>query len=134
MSFCCARLAIILSAAIGQAGCPALNDSFSDDIDRTYNPWLGQTKGARIQIVGPPQRCQRLQSKEEVCAWDRMSLDMPAVRRMLLMNIPSWKHHVVYVYDQSGIARAWHYSGTWGERSSGDKPSADSPDQSALLP
>ena len=126
--------ALLVLASISLIGCATFNESFSDDIDRTYNPWLGRTKGDRIQMVGPPERCARLRSEEEVCAWDQMVLDMPGVRRLMTQTVPSWMHHVIYVYDQAGVARAWHYSGTWGERSSGDpKPSAP-PHDSALLP
>ena len=126
--------ALLVLVSISSIGCATFNDSFSDDIDRTYNPWLGRTKDERIQIVGTPERCARLQSQEEVCAWDRMALNMPGVRRLMSQTIPSWMHHIVYVYDPSGIARSWHYSGTWGERSSGDSSPSMPAQYSALLP
>ena len=118
----------------GLGGCSALSESYSDEIDRTYNPWLGRTKEARIQAVGPANRCAGLRSHEEVCAWDRIGLDMPAVRRLITQTVPSWTHHVVYVYDQTGIALSWHYSGTWGERSSRDRETSGPPRSEALLP
>ena len=125
---------LLLLVTINSIGCAEFNDSFSDDIDRTYNLWLGRTKDERIQMVGPPERCARLQSQEEVCSWDRMALDMPGVRRLMNQTIPSWMHHIVYVYDPSGTAKSWHYSGSWGERSSGDSSSFMPAQQSALLP
>jgi hypothetical protein len=51
-----------------------------------------------------------------------------------ISNIPNSMHHVVFVYDPEGLARAWHYSGTWGQRSSTDTGDSGPPQSEALLP
>jgi hypothetical protein len=87
-----------------------------------------------MRLVGPPERCARLRSGEEVCSWKRVSLDLPAVRRQVIPNVPNSMHHVVFVYDPEGIARTWHYSGTWGQRSSTDTGDSGPPQSEAVLP
>lgn len=128
------RVLLLQLTILTLLGCSMFTNSFSDDIDRMLNPWLGKSKRDRILTIGPPKRCESLRTGEKVCSWSRMSLDLPAVRRLVPLHTPSEMHHVVFVYDQAGVAQSWHYSGSWGERSSGETGEGGDPKSDALLP
>ena len=121
-----------LLAALSLVGCAAFDPPYSDIIDQRFNPWLGKTKDDRIRIAGPPERCAQLQDGEEACTWKSAGIDGSSVTRFV--TVSSWLHHVVFIYDKTGVAKAWHYSGSWGERSNNNAGERMSPESSALLP
>jgi hypothetical protein len=112
--------------------CTLFNPSYSEVIDQHFNPWLGKTKDDRMRVAGPPEQCAQLQSGEEVCSWKSAGVGGTSVSRWV--QVSSWMHQVVFVYDKQGIAQSWKYSGTWGERSSGDPNEGGAPQSGGVLP
>jgi len=107
----------------------SLSGCLTHPMDARFNPWLGKTKDVRVNVIGPPDTCTVLSSGGEVCEWvsngvASASLNCPAD---LIHREPdcrggvgeSWEHHVLYTYDRDGIATAWNYRGSSGQRSSG---------------
>jgi hypothetical protein len=117
---------------LGQAGCASFEPSYTELVDRRFNVWLGKSKDDRIRVAGPPEQCAPLQSAEEACTWRSVGIDGTSVSRFV--TVTSWAHQVVFIYDKNGIARQWHYSGSWGERASSDKEQSMMPGSEALLP
>jgi len=82
-----------------------------------------------MSVIGPPEKCTTLSTGGEICEWVSngiagATLNCPAD---LAHREPecrggvgeSWVHHVLYTYDRDGIATAWNYRGSSGQRSSG---------------
>lgn len=122
----------LLMVMLSLVGCAAFDPPYSDLIDQRFNPWLGRSKDDRMRTAGPPERCAQLQSGEEACTWKSTGIDGSSVTRFV--TVSSWLHRVVFIYDRNGMARAWHYSGSWGERSSAGPGEHTSPASGALLP
>jgi len=122
-------LVLFLVSMVGVQGC-MVHDQLvarqAERIDAWANPWLGKTKDARMQVVGPPDRCAAL-SDSEVCEWSTLgvsnSTDNCAWNSAYggaqcgsVDGFP-WKHRIRYTY-RDGIATEWSYRGSWGQRSS----------------
>jgi hypothetical protein len=96
-------------------------------VDMSLNQWLGKSKLERMQIAGAPTQCTNLRTGEEVCDWVRrgpydLNIDCPAEgiyggHRCQRADGPE-KHHLVFRYDEKGMARGWAYWGSGGKRSS----------------
>jgi hypothetical protein len=117
-------LSLVLLAISG-----SLSGCLTHPMDARFNPWLGKTKDVRVNVIGPPDTCTVLNTGAEVCEWvsngvASASLNCPVD---LIHKEPdcrggvgeSWEHHVLYTYDRDGIATAWNYRGSSGQRSSG---------------
>ena len=123
---------ILWTILLAIPGCLFHDPSYSQLIDQRFNAWLGKSKDERMRIAGPPERCAPLQSSEEACVWESKGIEGSSVTKFV--TVSSWMHQVVFIYDRQGIARAWHYSGSWGERSSGDKGAEGQPRSDTVLP
>ena len=98
-------------------------------IDISLNPWLGKSKGERVQIAGAPTQCTNLNTGEEICDWVRrgpydLNIDCPADGmyggRRCRRSEGVEKHHLIFRYDRNGIARQWTYWGDGGKRTSSE--------------
>jgi hypothetical protein len=116
-----------LVLVVFSSGC--LSGCLTHPLDARFNPWLGKTKHVRMSVIGPPDNCAALSTGGEVCEWvshgvSTASLNCPADRvhgehECRGGGGESWEHHVLYTYDRDGIATAWTYRGSSGQRSSG---------------
>jgi len=86
------------------------------DIAQQLNSWLGKSKNDRIKRYGPPTKCAHLDSKEEVCEWYYGGIEGSGSGNT--SQVSSWERHIVYTYDENGIAKEWTLTGSLGEMSS----------------
>ena len=111
------RCTIILFSALALLGCkqavPHTRDAVSPKIvfEANLRPladeWLGKTRDARIKAKGFPDRCSKVEDNEVVCEW-----------------LAPGQHHLIYIYDSHGLARAWSYRGPFGSFGSEQKEPA----------
>jgi hypothetical protein len=86
------------------------------DIAEQLNKWLGKSKDERVKRYGPPMKCVYLNSKEEVCEWFYGGVEGSGSGNS--SSISSWERHIVYTFDEKGMAQTWNLTGSLGEMSS----------------
>jgi hypothetical protein len=120
----------LLIVMVLMTACAHRNVNVWIELDQKFNQWLGQSKDDRIRQAGPPVSCTTLKTGEEVCEW------IVQGQRGSAMNcVPnyatggslchgggggSYEHHLIYTYNQNGIATFWSYRGSLGSRTSYD--------------
>lgn len=74
-------------------GCASAEEERKKARAADFDRWLGQNKQNTVRVLGPPDRCSKLQSGPgEVCEW------------------PAGGNPLRYHYDANGIARQWTYT------------------------
>jgi hypothetical protein len=102
--------------------CGAYYEEQLDQLELQWNQWLGKTKDERIKSVGPPDKCETLTTREEVCEWRSGGVSgggsYSAHTGSGSSSISSWEHRRIFTYDRDHIARSWSYHGSFGQRRS----------------
>ena len=98
-----------------------LRERQKNDLAEVLNHWLGQLKSERIRIVGPPAECVPLSSAEERCEWRSPWVTSSDESASVPSSTASPEgQRISFVYDRSGLARSWSYSGPYGQFTNSD--------------